>query len=916
MPTDRYNPREAEARWQKVWDQRGIFATRNDDPRPKYYVLEMFPYPSGRVHMGHVRNYTMGDVVARFKRAKGFSVLHPMGWDAFGLPAENAAIERKIHPRAWTYQNIASMKAQLQSMGLSLDWAREIATCDPSYYKHQQKMFLDFLKAGLVERKQSKVNWDPVDHTVLANEQVIDGRGWRSGAVVEQRELQQWFFKISSFAEDLLAKLDTLERWPEKVRVMQKNWIGRSEGLLIRFMLDAATSPLPFPPPQAGEGWGGGELEIFTTRQDTLFGASFVAISPDHPLATAAAKKNPALGKFIEDCKRMGTAQAEIETAEKLGFDTGIKTLHPFDAAWKLPVYVANFVLMDYGTGAIFGCPAHDQRDLDFARKYGLPVTPVVCPPDQDPKTFGIGNTAYDGDGRMINSRFLDGMTIAEAKEEVARRLESEMRPLTLSARPRESGDPESQTPSKSPLDSRLRGNEREGPVAQRQVNYRLRDWGISRQRYWGCPIPIIHCQHCGVVPVPEQDLPVELPGDVSFDKPGNPLDRHPTWQNVECPQCAKPARRETDTMDTFVDSSWYFARFTNPWIDAPTDRTVVDHWLPVDQYIGGIEHAILHLLYSRFFARAMKATGHVGLDEPFAGLFTQGMVVHETYRAKNGEWVMPADVKIETAGEQRRATLATTGEPVEIGPIEKMSKSKKNTVDPDDIIGSYGADTARWFMLSDSPPERDVTWTEQGVQGAWRFTQRLWRLVGEAAEVAPPATRPAEFGAAALALRKAAHGALAKVSDDLEKLHFNVGVAHIYEFANALGDAIGAIESATIAPDLAWALREAADILVRLFHPMMPHLAEECWAVLGHKTLVATEAWPQVEPELLVENTVTLPVQVNGKKVAVVTLARDAGKDEIETAVLALDAVKRVLGGKPPKKVIIVPQRIVNVVA
>ncbi|MGC1979125.1 MAG: leucine--tRNA ligase, partial [Pseudolabrys sp.] len=677
---ERYNAREAEARWQKIWADRGIFSTKNSDPRPKYYVLEMFPYPSGRIHMGHVRNYTMGDVVARFKRAMGNAVLHPMGWDAFGMPAENAAIDRKVHPKAWTYDNISAMKKQLQSMGLSLDWAREIATCDPAYYKHQQKMFLDFLNAGLVERKQSKVNWDPVDQTVLANEQVIDGRGWRSGAPVEQRELTQWFFKISDYSEDLLKALDALDRWPDKVRLMQKNWIGRSEGLLLRFALDPATTPNRET-----------ELEIFTTRPDTLFGAKFMALSPDHPLAQAAAAKNPKLAAFIEQCHRMGTAQAEIETAEKLGFDTGMKAVHPFDASWKLPVYVANFILMDYGTGAIFGCPAHDQRDLDFVNKYGLGNTPVVCPPNQDPKTFVITDVAYDGDGRMINSRFLDGMTIEEAKEEVARRLEKE-----------------------------TRGNR---PVAQRQVNYRLRDWGISRQRYWGCPIPIIHCEKCGVVPVPEKDLPVTLPEDVTFDRPGNPLDRHPTWKNVGCPKCSGPARRETDTMDTFVDSSWYFARFTDPWITtAPTDRKIVDEWLPVDQYIGGIEHAILHLLYSRFFTRAMHKTGHAGIDEPFAGLFTQGMVVHETYRAKNGDWIEPANVKIEGVGEARRAVVASTGEPVEIGSIEKMSKSKKNTVDPDDIIAAYGADTARWFMLSDSPPDRDVIWTEEGVQGAWRF--------------------------------------------------------------------------------------------------------------------------------------------------------------------------------------------------
>ncbi len=879
MKSDRYNARDAEARWQQTWDQREIFSTRNDDPRPKYYVLEMFPYPSGRIHMGHVRNYTMGDVVARYKRAMGLNVLHPMGWDAFGMPAENAAMERKVHPKAWTYENIAAMRAQLKSMGLSLDWSREIATCDPKYYKHQQKMFLDFVKAGLVERKKSKVNWDPVDQTVLANEQVIHGRGWRSGAEVEQRELTQWFFKISDYAEDLLTALDGLDRWPEKVRLMQRNWIGRSEGLLVRFALDPTTTP------QNLDGKAENELEVFTTRPDTLFGAKFMAIAPDHPLAKAAAEKNPALADFIAECKKIGTAQEAIEKAEKLGFDTGIKAIHPFDAGWKLPVYVANFILMDYGTGAIFGCPAHDQRDLDFVNKYGLGNTPVVCPPDVDPKSFVITDVAYDGDGRMINSRFLDGMTIEQAKEEVAKRLEREQR-----------------------------GGNR--PAAERQVNFRLRDWGISRQRYWGCPIPIIHCDACGVVPVPEKDLPVELPEDVTFDRPGNPLDRHPTWKNVACPQCGRPARRETDTMDTFVDSSWYFARFTDPWrTDTPTDRAMVDDWLPVDQYIGGIEHAILHLLYSRFFTRAMKATGHVGLDEPFAGLFTQGMVAHETYQKPDGNWAMPSEVKIEGSDDSRRASLISTGERIAIGGIEKMSKSKRNTIDPDDIIGTYGADVARWFMLSDSPPERDVEWTERGVQARWTFVQRLWRLIGEAAEIAvsAPANRPAEFSAAAMALRKASHGALAKVSDAIEKLHFNVAVAHIYEFANALGSAIA---SPAATPDFAWAMREAADIMVRLFAPMMPHLAEECWAALGHETLVAMEPWPQVEPALLVEDTITLPVQINGKKRADVTVSRNAKNAEIEAAVLALDAVKRALDGKSPKKVIVVPQRIVNVVA
>jgi leucyl-tRNA synthetase len=875
MTTERYNAREAEPRWQRVWEERGIFRTPNDDPRPKYYVLEMFPYPSGRIHMGHVRNYAMGDVVARYMRARGFNVLHPMGWDAFGMPAENAAMANKVHPRRWTYANIDAMRAQLKSMGLSLDWTRELATCDPGYYKHQQKMFLDILRAGLVERKQSKVNWDPVDQTVLANEQVIDGRGWRSGAPVEQRELTQWFFKITAFSDDLLAALDRLERWPEKVRVMQQNWIGRSEGLRIRFALDPTTAP-------SGET----ELEIFTTRHDTLFGATFMGLSPDHPLAVAAAERNPALKSFIAECRHTGTAEELIETAEKLGFDTGIRAIHPFEPHRKLPVFVANFVLMEYGTGAIFGCPAHDQRDLDFVNKYELPVIPVVCPDGQDPATFRITDTAYEGDGFLINSRFLDGLRVAQAKEEVARRLERERR------------------------DGR--------PAGERQVQYRLRDWGISRQRYWGCPIPIIHCEACGVVPVPDRDLPVKLPEDVDFERPGNPLDRHPTWKHVACPSCGAPGRRETDTMDTFVDSSWYFARFTDPWIEtAPTNREMVDTWMPVDQYIGGIEHAILHLLYSRFFTRAMRATGHIGIDEPFAGLFTQGMVVHETYRKADGTYAEPAEIEIRTEGDRRHAVLSGTGEPVEIGPIEKMSKSRRNTVDPDDIIGMFGADTARWFMLSDSPPDRDVIWTEEGVQGAGRFAQRLWRLVNDVAEIMAAAAGPNENRGAALEIRRDAHKTLDKVTRALEDLRFNTAVAFIYSQANSLEMAVrdAAGRGGATAAEKA-ALLEAADMLVPMFAPMMPHLAEGCWAALGHQSLVAEAPWPTLDGKLLVEETVTLPVQVNGKKRADVTVARDAGTPDIEAAVLELEAVRRALAGKPPKKVIVVPQRIVNVVA
>ena len=876
MHAERYNPRESEPKWQQLWESRQTFQSRNDDPRPKYYVLEMFPYPSGRIHMGHVRNYAMGDVVARYRRAKGFNVLHPMGWDAFGMPAENAARLNKSHPGTWTYANIATMRGQLKSMGLSLDWSREVATCDPSYYKHQQAMFLDFLKAGLVDRKKSKVNWDPVDQTVLANEQVIDGRGWRSGALVEQRELTQWFLKITDFSQDLLDALDTLDRWPEKVRLMQKNWIGRSEGLLVRFRIDAVTAP-------AGET----ELQVYTTRPDTLFGARFMAVAPDHPLAARVAEGNPELAAFIAECRRMGTSVATLETAEKKGFDTGVRVAHPFDPDWKIPVYVANFVLMEYGTGAIFGCPAHDQRDLDFVNAYGLGNVPVVCPEGQDPASFVVNTVAYDGDGRMINSRFLDGMTITTAKEEVTKRLEA----VDIGGKPQ----------------------------ATRQVNFRLRDWGISRQRYWGCPIPVIHCETCDVVPAPKDSLPIKLPEDVQLDVTGNPLDHHPTWKHVPCPNCGKPARRETDTMDTFVDSSWYFARFTDPWNEqSPTDKAVADHWLPVDQYIGGIEHAILHLLYSRFFTRAMQATGHLGLSEPFKGLFTQGMVVHETYKGPGGDWVQPSDIKIEAGANGRRATMLEGGAEVTIGSIEKMSKSKRNVVDPDDIIGTFGADTARWFMLSDSPPERDVIWSEEGVQGASRYVQQLWRLVGEIAGIAAPvgAAAPAEISDKAVAIRRLTHGHLLRVQENIERLRFNTAIAEIRKLSNALSDAIGEVEEGGVDTGLAFAFREGGDVLVNLFAPMMPHLAEECWQALGHSSAIAEASWPVADAALATNDTVTLPIQINGKKRAEITVDRTADNATVEAAVLALDAVQKALEGRTPKKIIVVPQRIVNVVA
>ena len=892
MATERYNPRAAEPRWQKAWDEAGLFATKNEDGREKYYVLEMFPYPSGRIHMGHVRNYTMGDVVARYKRARVFNVLHPMGWDAFGLPAENAARDNRVNPRDWTYANIETMKGQLKTMGLSLDWAREFATCDPSYYRHQQKMFTDFVRAGLVERRNAKVNWDPVDMTVLANEQVIDGRGWRSGAPVEQRDLTQWFFRITAMAQDLLDGLETLPRWPDKVKLMQANWIGRSEGLQLRWKLDPATAP-------AGES----VLEVYTTRPDTIFGASFMAIAADHPLARKAAEGNPKLAAFIEEIKRGGTSAAEIETAEKKGFDTGIRVVHPFDESWTLPVHVANFVLMDYGTGAIFGCPSGDQRDLDFANKYGLPVVPVVMPADHDAASFQITEEAYVGDGVMINSRFLDGMTPAQAFEEVARRLEQ----------------------------TDLEG----APQAARKVQFRLRDWLISRQRYWGCPIPIIHCEACGAVPVPDDQLPVRLPDEVSFDRPGNPLDHHPTWSRAKCPSCGGEARRDTDTMDTFVDSSWYFARFTDPWNEtAPTTLPVVDGpkgWLPVNQYIGGIEHAILHLLYSRFFARAMKATGHLNtVEEPFEGLFTQGMVVHETYKQSGGGFITPAEVEVREENGIRVANTVfhavsslsdqgtveaadgTLRYVVDIGPIEKMSKSKKNVVDPDDIIASYGADTARWFMLSDSPPERDVIWTEAGVEGAHRFVQRVWRLVNEAAplvEGVEPA--PAHEGEAA-AVSRAAHKTVKAVGEDIERLSFNKAVARLYELVNAISPAVakGAADDATKA-----ALRDALDKLVVMVAPMMPHLAEECRTVLGGEGMVANQPWPAFDAALVTDDEIVLPVQINGKKRGDLTIRRDADQSAVEAAALALEVVQKALEGRVPRKVVVVPQRIVNVV-
>ena len=844
----RYNARVTEPKWQKAWDEALVFKAERDESREKYYVLEMFPYPSGRIHIGHVRNYTMGDVVARFKAARGFNVLHPMGWDAFGMPAENAAMENNTHPGKWTYQNIAAMKEQMRPLGFSIDWSREFATCDPEYYGKQQAMFLDMLEAGLIYRKNAVVNWDPVDMTVLANEQVIDGKGWRSNAPVERKELTQWFFKISDYSDELLEALDNLPNWPEKVRTMQMNWIGKSQGLQFSFEMNGA--------PEGFEA-----LDVYTTRPDTLFGASFAAISADHPLAKEL-ESDPKVAAFNADCRRMGTSAEEMEKADKVGLDTGVTITHPFDPDWKMPVYIANFVLMDYGTGAVFGCPAHDQRDLDFARKYGLDVKTVVSAEGPD---YEVGSEAFTDEGTIINSDFLNGLSIDDAKAEVISRIE-------------------------------VIGTGKD--VTQ----YRLRDWGISRQRYWGCPIPVIHCDTCGIVPEKKENLPVKLPEDVSFDRPGNPLDRHETWRDVECPKCGAAAQRETDTMDTFVDSSWYYARFTSPNAETPTDLAEAEYWMNVDQYIGGIEHAILHLLYSRFFARAMEKTGHLPKSaiEPFNALFTQGMVTHEFYastKANRTTYHNPSEVIRTATG----ATLRSTGEEVTVGPIIKMSKSKKNVVDPEDIIDQYGADTARWFTMSDSPPERDVEWTAAGAEAAWKHLQRIWRMACEIDESdAKPSTAQD-----ALALTKAAHRTIDEVTAGIEGFAFNKAIAKLYEFTNTLQKSKAGKSDK----------QAAMKIMAQLMHPTTPHIAEEVWALMGGTGMVTTAPWPEVDPAMLIDDTITLPIQINGKRRSEIKVAKDLPKSEVEKLALADEAVIRALAGNAPKKLIVVPGRIINVV-
>ncbi len=847
----RYEPKIAEPRQQARWAAADAFRIPTEGTgRPKYYVLEMFPYPSGAIHMGHARNYVMGDVVARSKRAQGFDVLHPMGWDAFGLPAENAAIERGIHPGDWTWSNIAAMRDQLKLLGLSLDWSREFATCDPAYYGKQQAWFLELLKRGLVYRKDSVVNWDPVDNTVLANEQVVDGRGWRSGAVVEKRKLNQWFLRITDYADDLIEGLQELEgRWPDKVRLMQENWIGRSKGLQMTWAW-AGDTPAAAP----------GGLEIYTTRPDTLFGASFMGIAADHPIARALSQTDPAAAAFVAECRKGGSTQAEIEQAEKIGFDTGLRVIHPFDGR-EVPVWIANFILSEYGTGAIFGCPAHDQRDLDFARKYGLPVVPVVRPEGAG-DDFDVDTEAYVGPGRLFNSDFLNGLEIEAAKAEAIRRIEAVK-------------------------------------AGRGATIYRLRDWGVSRQRYWGCPIPVIHCAACGPVGVPADQLPVELPRDVTFDTPGNPLDRHPDWKHVACPSCGEEAVRETDTLDTFVDSSWYFARFTDPTAAEPISRAAADKWLPVDQYIGGVEHAVLHLLYARFISRALSDAGLMSVREPFAGLFTQGMVVHETYRRADGGWVEPTDVELANDAGKRAARQLSTGEILTIGDIEKMSKSKKNVVAPQEIVDTYGVDAGRLFVLSDSPPERDVQWTPGGVEGASRFVQRVWTEVDSFDPDAPPHESDA-------ALIRETHKAIKAVSEGVSGFRFNSAIAKLYGFVAVVRDH-GAAGSA--------ARREALSALIRLVAPFTPHLAEECWTRIGEEGMVLDAAWPAFDPALATDDEVTLPIQVNGKRRGEIRVARGLEPAEVEALVMADADVQARLEGQTVRKIVVVKDRIVNLV-
>lgn len=828
MSETHYPFKAVENKWQSFFEKEQTYVVPDQGSAPKAYILEMLPYPSGSLHMGHVRNYAIGDAIARFHRAKGFRVLYPMGWDAFGLPAENAAIERGIHPKTWTLQNIEQMRGQLQRLGFSYDWNREIATCFPNYYGQEQQIFLDFYKNGLLERKESWVNWDPIDHCVLANEQVVNGRGWRSGAVVEKRKLSQWSVRITKYAQELLDDLEKLDQWPEKVRKMQENWIGRSQGALVRFEVTDSQDQF---------------LEIYTTRPETLFGASFCAIAPSHPLAEVCAQNNPELKAFLDECNQIATTEEALSTIDKKGHLTGLEIKHPFIEGKTLPVYVANFVLMEYGTGALFGCPAHDARDLEFAQKYNLPILPVV---DEETQT-------------LIHSGFLNGLSLEEGQSVAIARLE-------------------------------------EMKQGEARTTFRLRDWSVSRQRFWGCPIPMIHCDDCGVVPVPPQDLPITLPDDVSFDKTGNPLDHHPTWKHVNCPSCGKPAVRETDTLDTFFDSSWYFLRYCTPHAKEPFNKDITASWAPVDWYIGGIEHAILHLLYARFFVKALRDCGYINIDEPFTRLLTQGMVCHETYQDAAGSWLYPSEVERNASGQM---VQIKNGERAICGRSEKMSKSKRNTVDPMSMIESYGADVTRFFTLSDTPADRDFDWNSEALDGAWRYLNRVWRVIQQVP------SRIQQEGSNDIL--KSAHQYLVKLEEAYQKNAFNKAIALNRELLRIIEDNIQTASGT--------ALQTAAEFALHTLLPVAPHIAHDLWDLLHPGEVLTHVLWPTADPILSVAEHITIAVQINGKLRTTLHVVPGTDAETLEQMALEDISVQNVLKGTLPKKVIVVKNRIVNIV-
>ena len=857
-----YRPEEIESKWQKVWEERGIFRVSEDPDKPKYYVLEMFPYPSGRIHMGHVRNYTIGDVIARYKRMRGFNVLHPMGWDAFGLPAENAALKHGVHPADWTYDNIDYMRRQLRRLGFSYDWTRELATCDHEYYRHEQLFFIQMLERGLAYRKKTLVNWCPSCHTVLANEQVEDGACWRCGTEVIQREMEGWFFRITAYAEELLAGLEKLRgKWPEKVLTMQRNWIGKSEGAEIEFAVEG------FPE----------RITVFTTRPDTLYGVTFLSLSPEHPMAERLAERaglTQALADFRERCRR---ARREIEEglAEKEGLFLEAHAIHPLTGE-RVPIFAANFVLMEYGTGAVMAVPAHDQRDFEFAKKYGLPIKVVIQPEDRDLDPEQL-EEAYEAPGIMVNSGPFTGLPSEDGKRAVVEHLEKE-------------------------------------GLGRRRVTYRLRDWGVSRQRYWGCPIPVIYCDRCGIVPEKPENLPVKLPLNAQLDEAGrSPLPKLESFVKTTCPRCGGPARRETDTFDTFVESSWYFARFACPEAKDPLDREKAHYWLPVDQYIGGIEHAILHLLYARFFTRVLRDLGYLDLDEPFERLLTQGMVIKEPYRCPKHGWLYPEEVSPEGT-----CLKEGCGEKVIVGRPEKMSKSKCNVVDPDEMIRRYGADTVRLFMLFAAPPERDLEWSDHGIEGAYRFLKRLYQLVkeraGELWEVKAYAGDGRDLSPELRALRRKTHQTIRKVTQDLEeRLHFNTAIAAVMELINFLEDTLKKVSPNE--PALQPVLKETLRTVVLLLAPMTPHLCEELWEALGEEGLISEAAWPSFDEEAAREEEVTIVVQVNGKVRDNLRLPPGADEETVREAALASPKVKRHIEGKTIRKVVFVPGRLINFV-